>query len=476
MLSLLVKREYFSQVPSPGIDNTLESGETSRNWKEIFLKDKKVGYAVSTLQPFDNGYYIMDELFLKLNLMGFEKGLHTITQSSVGSDFKLKNFFFRMSSGVINYTLSGKVEGNSLKIKTGTGRRAKTTEIELPEIPMISSGIDQLFKKIELSPGDRHRLSFFDPSTMSQKEAVFTVRAREKITINNMDYDTFRVESEMWGNRLAFWVDEKGDILREEGFMGLTMVKSSAANASLNLEVSDTDDFYEITAVDIDKKIPRADRLTLIKLALKGIVDADFDISGLRDGRQYFSNNILTVTREREPFRVGYNAPYSGDDSQLKKYLAPEFNIESDDEEIIAKALEIVGETRNPVAASRKILGWVYRNLEKRPVVNIPSAVEVLHTGTGDCNEHATLLTALLRAAGIPARISVGLVYTREKFFYHAWVEAYTGEWITMDPTLNQMPADVTHISLLRGNIDKQVEIMGLIGKLRLEVIDFEYY
>ena len=81
-----------------------------------------------------------------------------------------------------------------------------------------------------------------------------------------------------------------------------------------------------------------------------------------------------------------------------------------------------------------------------------------------------------MRAAGIPARISVGLAYTREKFFYHAWVEAYTGEWVTMDPTLNQIPADVTHISLLRGNIDKQVEIMGLIGKLRLEVIDFEYY
>jgi transglutaminase-like putative cysteine protease len=100
----------------------------------------------------------------------------------------------------------------------------------------------------------------------------------------------------------------------------------------------------------------------------------------------------------------------------------------------------------------------------------------VLETKSGDCNEHATLLTALLRAAGIPARISVGLVYMREGFFYHAWVEAYTGEWITLDPTLNQMPADVTHISFLRGNIDKQVEIMALIGKIELEVMDFEYY
>ena len=93
----------------------------------------------------------------------------------------------------------------------------------------------------------------------------------------------------------------------------------------------------------------------------------------------------------------------------------------------------------------------------------------------GDCNEHATLLTALLRAAGIPARLSVGLVYSRNKFFYHAWTEAFLGEWISMDATLNQMPTDVSHIRLMHGNLDNQVEIMGLIGKLEFEVLDFGY-
>jgi transglutaminase-like putative cysteine protease len=81
----------------------------------------------------------------------------------------------------------------------------------------------------------------------------------------------------------------------------------------------------------------------------------------------------------------------------------------------------------------------------------------------------------LLRASGIPARLSVGLVYSRNKFFYHAWTEAYVGEWISMDATLNQLPADVSHIRLISGNLDKQIEIMGLIGKLKLEVLNFEY-
>ena len=120
-------------------------------------------------------------------------------------------------------------------------------------------------------------------------------------------------------------------------------------------------------------------------------------------------------------------------------------------------------------------MNWVFRNMEKRPVLAVPSAREALRTRVGDCNEHATLLTALLRASGIPARLSIGLVYTREKFYYHAWTEAYLGEWISMDATLNQMPADASHIKLIEGNLDKQVEIAGLFGELKFKVIDYRH-
>ncbi len=159
----------------------------------------------------------------------------------------------------------------------------------------------------------------------------------------------------------------------------------------------------------------------------------------------------------------------------MEPFLVPEFNIESDSEEILEKARHISGRDTNPIFVTRKLFKWVYQELEKKPVVSIPSALEVLRTRVGDCNEHATLLTALLRASGIPARLCVGLVYTRGKFFYHAWTEAYVGEWISMDATLNQMPVDATHIKLIEGNLDKQVEIAGLIGALRLKVIDYRY-
>ena len=86
--------------------------------------------------------------------MGFEKGLYTITYSSVDKNFFLKNFYFKMNSGVVNYEISGSVEGEHIIIKTGRGRRRRTNRIKLLEPPMISAGIGHLFKTLIVNVGD----------------------------------------------------------------------------------------------------------------------------------------------------------------------------------------------------------------------------------------------------------------------------------------------------------------------------------
>ncbi|MBI2533355.1 MAG: transglutaminase domain-containing protein, partial [Deltaproteobacteria bacterium] len=82
---------------------------------------------------------------------------------------------------------------------------------------------------------------------------------------------------------------------------------------------------------------------------------------------------------------------------------------------------------------------------------------------------------ALARAAGIPARTAVGVVYLRDAFYYHAWSEVWLGEWISLDSVLNQFPADVTHVKFLEGDIDRQIDILQLIGNLKIEVLDGTY-
>jgi len=173
--------------------------------------------------------------------------------------------------------------------------------------------------------------------------------------------------------------------------------------------------------------------------------------------------------------QAAYPLPHGDASGGMKPYLEPEMTVQSDHPAIVEKARKVSGGLEDPVQVIRRLMAWVYTHVEKRPLVSVPDALTVLEKQVGDCNEHAVLLTALLRAADIPARVCVGVVYTAGRFYYHAWVEAHVGTWVALDPTMNQMPADATHIKLARGDMDKQVDLIALMGQLEIDVLDYAY-
>ena len=163
--------------------------------------------------------------------------------------------------------------------------------------------------------------------------------------------------------------------------------------------------------------------------------------------------------------------PWSDD---LRRYIESNSGIQAYD---IYGLTEIVGPGDPDGVKADKLVAWVYKNLEKRPVLSVPNALETMENRIGDCNEHAVLLTAFARAAGIPAEVEVGVVYMRGRFFYHAWNVLYLrdwGGWVTADAVLRQMPADVTHLRFVRGEADRQLDLVGLIGRLKLEILEME--
>ena len=44
-----------------------------------------------------------------------------------------------------------------------------------------------------------------------------------------------------------------------------------------------------------------------------------------------------------------------------------------------------------------------------------------------------------------------------------------------MDATLDQMPADASHIKVVEGNLDKQVHLAGMIGELKVRILDYRH-
>ena len=366
MIGLLIKKNYFiNDTKSLEIThvNTPIFKNVQDDWMEIYLKDQKIGYSTTRISPLGKDYLIYEEIVLNLNLMGRASLMRTTTRSIVDQEFLLKSFMLQIDSGVVNFRVSGKVEGQGMQIEVGEGQRKKTHTISLSGPPVIGSGMSQFFRGRPLETGESFKFFLFDPSTMAQKAVVIRVAAKEPLVINRLEYSTYRLETEMWGQKLIFWLNEKGEVLKEKGFLGLTLVRSNAATAPRNLEGGKAYDFYEMASIDVKRKLTDSDKLTSLRLEVEGLRDTHFDIDVLNRGRQRFRDGILKITREKRPLKATYNVPFPDLSGEMKPYLRPGFNIQSDDRGMVEKAREIAGDQRDPAAVTKKLMEWVFHNV-----------------------------------------------------------------------------------------------------------------
>jgi hypothetical protein len=225
-------------------------------------------------------------------------------------------------------------------------------------------------------------------------------------------------------------------------------------------------DLIAQTAVPVATKLIDRQTQRALRLKLGGVNLANFRLNG---GRQKLIQDQLEIRLEDLNELSLAKIPVR--DTRLASYLQPTPFVQADHPKIQALARQILNGERDGNRAAIKIKDWVYNAIAKQPTVSIPNALEVLQTRSGDCNEHTVLFNALARAAGLPAKTVVGVVYLRGAFYYHAWSEVWLGDWVSLDSVLNQFPADVTHVKFLEGEIDRQVEILQLIGNLKIEVL-----
>lgn len=129
------------------------------------------------------------------------------------------------------------------------------------------------------------------------------------------------------------------------------------------------------------------------------------------------------------------------------EYLNPSELIDSENEEIIETARALMDES-DALKTAKRISNYVSRKIKFDNSTKINQdplkASEVLQLKKGVCSDYANSMTALLRAAGIPARSVGGLVLNRlgnssdwsSPAGAHAWVEFYIdGNWYFADPT-----------------------------------------
>jgi len=152
----------------------------------------------------------------------------------------------------------------------------------------------------------------------------------------------------------------------------------------------------------------------------------------------------------------------SDDPAQLARWTQPTPWLQSDDRVIADAARTARSLGGSDATVMDELARIARRRLEGVDFAGHYSASAAWRRRAGDCTEDAVLLAALARAAGIPALVASGMVYTRERyhqasdaFIPHSWVVAYLdGEWRSVDMTLGAL--DSTHVALTLGEGDAQ--------------------
>ncbi len=443
-----------------------------QSWMNIWLNEEKIGYAHSAMARQENGFRIEESLFMRITIMGVAQEVRMRTRADLKPDFSIAGFDFFLGSGIFSFQAKGRmVEDRVLEVKTIADGARDRFRIPLDHPPFLTAGLlyaaanDPDFTETS-APMTFH---IFDPSTMSQQPVA--IRWEGKETITNMDapVETTRLSLTYKGAAQTAWIDGNGDIIRQKGLLGLTLEKTTAARATADLPAGLTQDITRLASVSGNGVIIDPRNTRYLKIEISGIDPQRLDIRG---GRQSLDGNILTITVGQIPETHAHSDLSLPDDTAA--FLKPEPFIQSNDQRIISTTASIISMNAHPADNARTLVKWVYETIEKRPVMSVPDAVAVLANRVGDCNEHAVLLTALARAAGIPAKIAAGLVYLDGRFYYHAWNLLYVGEWITADATFGQMPADATHIRLVSGSPGDQADLLGVIDNIALRIIETE--
>ncbi len=481
MMGWLISREVISQNRVTAYQPFLSKNTLiSDQWLGIYFNNSPVGFVHTCIEPHMidkgiSGYRIVNRTWMNFLLLRKRNKVWFNAQAFVDENYQLKNFDFELNSGVHIM----KVEGQMLKKRllevtmTSQGNISKK-KIQLnDDRGVVIANIISPFSSFGvLKVGRRYKLRVFNPFSLQLEDLEITVSGKESILHDQKQVEAYVLKSNYRGLEQTAWVNESGEILREETGLGWVLIKGDANDVTSmykNMEKSDLE-LAEMVSVASNIILPR-EGLSFLKLKIRGI-DEGFELENQRQAVALTTEGekIITINKERIDLSQALSIPVK----ENSDFLSATDFIQSENKEIKRLAIRIVNNEKNAYSAAKKINKWLFENIRKVPVVSIPSAIDVLKTKEGDCNEHTVLFAALARSIGIPVKLNVGFAYTSGRFYYHAWPSVYTGVWVDMDPTFGQDIADVTHIKLIEGDIDKQLDIVRLLGRIKLEVIEYK--
>lgn len=466
-------------------------------WEVIVVSGIKVGYTYErTERIVEDGKEVFKTVSeQKLNLKRLGTGMEILTKSvffedSQGHPFKMER---EMNMGGSQISYEGEVrEGKFYWKKAVLGAPGEFTSEWDPEI-LGPVGLDRFRKEILSEYGKKFTVKGFDFDMGGIMVVHMEVVSKGTVDVRGKEMDLVETRSfiEMMPNLVSKeWFDEAGEKWMSETdlvgqkFLTYKSTKEEALQEKPEGKTAEEEvpDFLLKSSVPSNVYFPHPYRLNsaLYRLTFKD--KGLHQRVRLEDAHQKIEESgddfLHLRVKGQWPSKPAIILPCR--DSGLSEYLKANQHIQSDDEDLVRTAKQVIHEERDAWKAAKMLEKFAFEYIkDKNLTVGFASAKEVLENPAGDCSEHGVFLAALCRCVGIPSRVAVGLLYFNGVFGGHMWTEVYVGEWLALDATLANPYVDAARIRFDSNSLNGMgvgeffLNFTQCLGRFDLEVKEF---
>lgn len=452
-----------AQPPAPSTDAKPdpkpEPKLVAESWEVAMLEDARCGYVhFSVREEIDpNGNKVVHatkELSLSVLRGGQVATIRYTTGTAEDADGEVLGVLSsqRIAAAQTN-EMVGVVKGGQLEIEV-EGNVKNSKKIPFPPATVSLLGESKLLKSKGAKPGDTISYLLFEPTVLAIVRIEIRIGELEETTLLGgqkrklLKYTS--TPAPIGGVQLpplTAWADPETLVAVKSqaempGLGTLTLYRASKEIATAPPQPrAGKNDLITGQSIRLGQRV---DRLH----ALGGVVYS-FKLQGDKEPITAFPSDARQKVRLLEDGQIEVDvtairrpgpAP-EGAKPADKEFLESNYFINSADarvRDMAAAATRGVAGDWNKALAIEK---FVRRNMRS---VNLTEAMatadEVARTLAGDCSEHAMLAAAMCRAAGVPSRTAVGLVYvdhpSTPTLAFHMWTEVYVdGQWLAIDAT-----------------------------------------
>jgi len=487
-----------AQGTKPGKINATTEREA---WYAVLLGGKRVGHAHMTLMHDDTGRWVFaSEVHVSLR-RGEAAGIDIVQQSGFVETDDHEPVWASTAMTLSQQKVVTKYEFNDAGVSVSTWSGGEKTERLTPPIEgdwltpvaadakiaeQVAAGAERFeVRTLEVSLG-------LDPVTMTyNRKGETAVEVFGKV-VPAVEYE---IElSAMPGRPMTQYLDAGGAILKQEMPLlpgqPMVLVKADAMVVKQPLQPVE---IIASTLVKPDRVIdtPRDAAQAVYRVTIGAGDGAAVDKPEGLLPRAGYQKVVWGDERTATVVVDLAQAVNPVDDTAGDAELEASAMINHGHPAVEALAAKLPGDDTPAAARVEAARRLVHEHVEEKDLsVGFASAAEVAQTRQGDCTEHAVLLAAVLRAAGVPSRVASGLVYVerfaggRNVFAYHMWTQAWVdGRWVDLDATLpadHPTGFDAAHITLRvsamrdgEGTND-MIHLLPVLGRLEVRVVEVQ--